>query len=421
MNTRWSALPLTETRERVSAWDEMLLEIVKSLSLPESKYKKLEGHYDAIAQLLQEPKAPELSDLQIFPQGSVMTRTLVRPLPGCDVDVDAIAFRPQGTTLSPREWLDCLLGELSERARTQGEVTRKKRCVTVQYDDKDLPAHVDVTPAKPSPGNSSEEGRGCLEVPDYPSNSDHPASPRDFGEWVLQVSRVAFPLSLPEQRLVEAKSEVQQLPTYTDMIALDPLRLVIKLAKRHRDVYARANQCVAHQPLSIILTTLIGRAFLTVGAELRRQGRAVSTIESLRLIADRIPSEFEASHPRWLLRNPCRPDENFAEKWNHDPRYAAVFFEWHGHFKRAIELGLRDFGTRREFEDSIEAAFGVEPKREVGRMLAEAAKHRRPMAGVSAGVAENSYNAERNAGALMGLAAATPNRAQEPPDLNKLG
>lgn len=51
-----------------------------------------------------------------FPAGSVLTRTLVRPLPGKDADADAVAFKKDGIHLSPREWLDCLLAELKARA-----------------------------------------------------------------------------------------------------------------------------------------------------------------------------------------------------------------------------------------------------------------------------------------------------------------
>jgi hypothetical protein len=93
-----------------------LLEIVKSMSLPESLYERLEGHYSAIGELLCDSQHPALQDLQIFPQGSVLTRTLVRPLPGKDADADAVAFKKDGIHLSPREWLDCLLAELKARA-----------------------------------------------------------------------------------------------------------------------------------------------------------------------------------------------------------------------------------------------------------------------------------------------------------------
>jgi hypothetical protein len=94
----------------------LLLEIVKSMSLPESLYERLEGHYSAIGELLCDSQHPALQDLQIFPQWSVLTRTLVRPLPGKDADVDGVAFKKDGIHLSPWEWLDCLLAELKSTA-----------------------------------------------------------------------------------------------------------------------------------------------------------------------------------------------------------------------------------------------------------------------------------------------------------------
>src|SRR5688572_31019351 len=80
----WSNLAINESRERHLAWDRLLLEIARSISLPESLYRRLERHYDAIAEILTDPTDPELSDLLVCPQGSVRTRTLVRPLPGRD-------------------------------------------------------------------------------------------------------------------------------------------------------------------------------------------------------------------------------------------------------------------------------------------------------------------------------------------------
>ena len=412
--------------EQLEAWEKLLYEIIKEISLPESLYKRLEGHYKSIAELLCAPKDPELSDLMIFPQGSVLTRTLTRALPGSDVDVDAVAFRQQGTRLTPRQWMDSLLKELTERVRTSGHVKRRKRCVTVKYDDSVLPAHVDVTLAIPTPGNAKADGTGPLEVPDYPSDRWHPTNPKDFAAWVNDVSKTRLPLAQTTVRFAEAlaKADVQPMPNHEDSIAFDPLRVAIKLAKRHRDLFARRNRCEDFQPLSVIITTLIGKAYLRVAMDLVAGNRQLTLPQALEAIADQMVLEFDATvsgSGYWVLRNPRRPDENFAEKWNSQPEYAAVFFQWHEEFKRALQLGLLQFAAREQFQSVIEESFGDGPERVAERWLNKAARENAPMPGLTLAAAQKLRDAETAASRLLGLSAAEPRRAQQPRDLGRLG
>jgi len=413
-----------DSPEQLEAWEKLLYEIIKEISLPESLYRRLEGHYKSIAELLSEPTDAELSDLVIFPQGSVLTRTLTRALPGSDVDVDAVAFRPQGTRLTPRQWMDRLLKELTERVRTAGSVRRRKRCVTVKYNDSVLPAHVDVTLAVPTPGNVKTDGTGPLEVPDYPSDRWHPTNPKDFAAWVNDVSKFRLPLTQSTVRFAEAvaKADVQPMPNHDDSIAVDPLRVAIKLAKRHRDLFARRNRCEDFQPLSVILTTLIGKAYLRVANDLIAGKRQLTLPQALEAIANQMAHEFDAAVPgQWLLLNPRRSDENFAEKWNSQPQYAAVFFRWHEEFKQALQLGLLHFLEREQFQSVIEESFGDGPERVAERWLNKAARENAPMPGLTAAAAQKLRDAETAASRLLGLSATEPKRAQQPRDLGRLG
>lgn len=411
---------------RARSWEQLFLRIMRSISLPESSYEKLEGHYAAIAELLTDPTDPELKDLYIFPQGSVQTRTLVRPLPGAEADVDAVAFKSDGTSLTPREFLDRLLAELEARARTQGDVTRKRRCVTVSYADKDLPAHVDITPAVPSAGNTSKDGTGPLVVPDYPSNEMKPTNPKDFALWVMSVSKVPFPLEAETTRMAEAvaKAEVEPMPDHKEIVAMDPLRLAIKLCKRHRDLYARRCNCADHQPISVLITTLVGKAYLTVAAAARANQRSFTMLEAIQAIVDRMPHEFDEAPPmarEWRLENPRRSDENFAEKWNLDPKYAAVFDAWHADLKWTLALGLEQFADRGAFEQEVGVALGIDSRLATHAYLTAAAKAGDAMPGLSDVLAKRLHDGERAVGTLLGLAASAPIRAQEPTETDRLG
>lgn len=416
--------PLTETVERLDAWERLLFDIAQSISLPESLYTRLSRHYDAITEVLSTSTEPSLTGFDLFPQGSVLTRTLVRPLPGGEADVDAIAFRETPPKLTPCEWLDKLHAELKARARTQGTIKRKRRCVTVSYDDSVLPAHVDVTPAIPTHGNTQAAGAGPLEVPDYPSNAYHPTNPKDFASWVTDASLQELPLAILTKELVEARTaaSVQPMPSHEDMIAMDPLRLIIKLAKRHRDIYARDHQCDDTRPISVVLTTLITKAYLKVVDEARLHRREFTMVQAIREVVRRMRDQFDAIGPgRWLLSNPKRPGENFVEKWLTDAALATTFFDWHTEFQQVVDLGLYSFDSRADFVGAIENAFGLESKRASERMLTEAAAAGTELPGVTPAEAARLRPGAQVGATLLGLAAHEPTRAQRPQDLGRLG
>lgn len=417
-------LPLNESVERLDAWERLLLDIAQSISLPESLYTRLSKHYDAITDVLSTSTEPSLTGFDLFPQGSVLTRTLVRPLPGAEADVDAIAFRETPPTLTPCQWLDTLHTELNARARTQGTVKRKRRCVTVSYDDSVLPAHVDVTPAIPTRGNDQSGGAGPLEVPDYPSNTYHPTNPKDFAAWVTVASEMELPLAPVTTRLVEARTaaSVEAMPSHEDMIAMDPLRLIIKLAKRHRDIFARDNHCEETRPISVVLTTLITKAYMKVVQDARVQRREFTIVQALREIVRRMRDQFDRIGPGlWQLSNPMRASENFVEKWHADPALATTFFDWHNQFQGVVDLGLYSFEAREDFVHAIESAFGLEPKRASEKMLTEAAVAGSELPGLTAAEASRLRPGAKVGSTLLGLASQEPSRAQKPQDLGRLG
>ena len=418
-----STFPTRRASPQEVAWEKLLLEIVEAVSVPASDYERIESHYNAISEILIEPDDPELADGHVFPQGSFLTRTVVRALGKGEIDVDAILLL-QETALTPRALLETLHAELEARARTQGGVERRNRCVTVHYADASLPAHLDVTPAIASNGNNDDEGWGPLEVPDYKQADWHPTNPRDFADWFNDISETPILLEQGTVSFTEARkrADAEQLPSHEAINAFDPLRATVKLMKRHRDVFRERHGAEAPVPISVVITTLAAKAYKEV-AELS-QKQPLTALQAIREIITRMPNQFDEdgrTGSEWRLCNPRRRAENFAEKWNRDPAYAALFNKWHGELASAVGLGFAAFSEERAFEEEVLAAFGPEARKQTRSFLLEEAGLGHPLPGLDDTTAERLRKAGVVGATFRGLGDAEPRQAAQPKSLGRLG
>lgn len=418
-----STFPPRRTSPQEDAWERLLLEIVDAVSVPASDYQRIESHYNAISEILTDPGDPELADGHVFPQGSFLTRTVVRALGKGEIDVDAILLLPE-TSLAPRELLESLHAELETRARTQGSVERRNRCVTVHYADETLPAHLDVTPAIASDGNDDGDGWGPLEVPDYKQADWHPTNPRDFADWFNDISRTPIFLDQDTASFAEARAraDAEQLPSHEAINAFDPLRATVKLMKRHRDAFRERHGEDAPVPISVVITTLAAKAYQEVAA--LSQQRPLTALQAMREIITRMPNQFDQdgrTGQSWMLCNPRRPAENFAEKWNRDPAYADMFAKWHRELANTVGLGFAAFSEERDFEEAVLIAFGAEARKRTRSFLLEEASQGQPLPGLNDAAADRLRKAGAVGAAFRGLAEAEPRKPAQPKSLGRLG
>ena len=71
-------------------------------------------------------------------------------------------------------------------------------------------------------------------------------------------------------------------------------------------------------PISIILTTLAARAY----------NGSAGVFDALREILQHMDEYVENRDGVWHIENPVMPGENFADKWEMEPKKADAFFEW---------------------------------------------------------------------------------------------
>jgi len=104
---------------------------------------------------------------------------------------------------------------------------------------------------------------------------------------------------------------------------------------------------VANKPISIIITTLAGKAY-------SNQADLFETISSL---AIDIPKYIEEKNGEVWVTNPASPDENFAEKWEEYPQRKRQFFNWLDKLNTKLE-SLRDFSSINDTDNTLSDMFG---------------------------------------------------------------
>ena len=72
----------------------------------------------------------------------------------------------------------------------------------------------------------------------------------------------------------------------------------------------------------------------------------------------RMPTHIENRNGRWWIPNPAHPGENFADKWNQDPRLAVAFYNWHKSALTSIET-LLDLEGADRLGRQLQDSFGV--------------------------------------------------------------
>lgn len=105
----------------------------------------------------------------------------------------------------------------------------------------------------------------------------------------------------------------------------DILCRAVQIGKRHRDVYFDTLD-PALAPISVILTTLAARSYECCVTHFIYDTEFDLLCDIVRHMPDSIESEVIGGARLWFIWNETTSGENFAEKWNRDPRRAEAFF-----------------------------------------------------------------------------------------------
>lgn len=304
---------------RTDALDLLLFDVCDTLQLSPTQHQKAEDRYHAITKVISAENSPFWRwESNVYSQGSMRLRTTVKPI-DTPHDLDLVCeFDVSHDDVYPMVLLDGMFKLFSEHGVYGGMVTKKNRCVRIEYKDE---FWLDILPAC----RDDHNGGSCIQVPDRDLRHWKPSNPIAYADWFKNASRrIVVKFSDSRRELIVAETTVEPLPTLQATEEKTMLQLVVQLLKRWRDVHYANSE---YPPISIVLTTL--------GADLYTGKQSIST--ALLEVLGGIVARLDAAHAqgrRLEVPNPVHPEEDFSERWDSCPKAYLAFTD-----------GIRKFAT----------------------------------------------------------------------------
>ncbi|WP_038368893.1 nucleotidyltransferase [Bosea sp. UNC402CLCol] len=331
----------------------LLTRLCAELDIPEGRLRQAQERYEGAAEWLAAGEHFLLRELSIYLQGSTALGTSVKPIGRNEHDVDLVAFMPAGRTDLTPAFVKAVVGDrLKANAIYARLLEEKCRCWRLVYANE---FHLDITPAI----LNSRCRDGGEFVPDRSLREWKGSNPRGyrraFERRAALVPRLRVTRAFDDS--AHARADIEPFPTTASGRNL--LCNIVQVAKRHRDVHFDGRD-PALTPISVILTTLLAWSYEACVAAAVYDTEFDLMIAVLRRMPDFIRTTLPDGSPGYWIPNETTLDENFAERWNDDPRRARAFYTWHTKALADMEgLALTE-GTDR-VRNHMEDAFGPRP------------------------------------------------------------
>lgn len=319
-------LQLAQTQQMaISLLDHLCL----ALDLTKTQREAAEQRYAAVTKLLATPGS-RLATFSpyLFPQGSFLLKTVVKPMANVEYDVDLICLLHQAGYLDARLMFQLVSAELKAR---YPELVIKDRCCRIEYAGE---FHMDVIPAR----HEGVTDLNRIVVPDRRLNDFVWSCPKLFAAWFEEAAQLMpmFVRSFSADHIKAANAAViEDLPDY-DGMAVEPLRRFVQLFKASRNHFYDGHEC--RPPSSIALTTLAAHSFRKAVT-----GRAYdSMIQVFRFVAEDLHNSIRVTRNpngqlEFELKNPKDDRENFLDCWKGDQEAYAVFRQWQAQMVEFID------------------------------------------------------------------------------------
>jgi hypothetical protein len=278
----------------------LLGEFCRMLQLSPSQHASAVEKYDGVGRWLGGSGSPlEPFATSIYAQGSMAIGTTVKPLEDTEHDLDLI-FEVDPIDLAPAE-----LHRIVEERLKQNQIYAQRlvvpapaRCLRLKYAGD---FHLDIVPARRDP----ERGVTAIEVPDRELRCWVPNNPKEYQRW-FEGRAVSL--------VIMEKAAVQPVPALMASDQKPPLKRVVQLMKRHRDItFGSANGA----PSSILITTMAARFY---------RGD-LNVADALLKVLTEIEKEIRSFWPdRVSIANPTNSAEDLCSRFS-DQQYAD-FAHW---------------------------------------------------------------------------------------------
>ena len=337
------------TKEAVN---DLLSKVLKDIDISDEMFTKAKTEYESLGEWINE--ASDEYSVSIYPQGSFALGTVIKPISGKDdYDLDLVCELAEQYDLTARQLKKEVVKPWLEDYKTRStDLIEKRRCWHVNYDS--IPNfHMDVIPAF-DPSLSS------IKITEHNEDQDTycyvGSNPKGYIDWFYSRCQVRwealFEQYSKDQHLRADEAEIQRLDRHK---VKTPLQKAIQLLKRHRDIMFKNNP--DDKPISIIITTLAAHLY-------NNEDNTADAIMTFLSGAEQYIEDHK-QNGRYYIENPSFAGENFADKWNCDPKRAEHFFEWLAQAKADLSLSVLQQIDRIEMGKRIKRSFGDETGRRV--------------------------------------------------------
>lgn len=310
---------------------------VDHITIPNDVIAKAMENYNEVAVHVRNRLDWPEEAIDVIPQGSSATKTLIRSADGSNFDIDAVlAVDYSFLDLTDPVAFFTAVGEALEKYDPE----QKKRCWKLPFAGERH--YLEFTPSVPLDrvlevnqgtmhlryASRPEYRSTALAVVNMPTKEWKTSNPKGIVYWVNTTSELQLisPI-LDSVSFSKSSAGVEPVPEQTVPLT-DTLRIAIRLVKRHRDINAFLGSIDKDfQPISIIIVTLLTRAYEALAA-LGTQFN--HPLEALIALADLLPQLIiQDERGNYLVENPTVEGENFAERWNEQgSKHAETFYGW---------------------------------------------------------------------------------------------
>jgi Second Messenger Oligonucleotide or Dinucleotide Synthetase domain len=277
--------------------NQLLQQICEALELSPTQYRSAVDKYEAMGRWLGAQSSPlENVATAIYAQGSVPMGLTVKPRGSAEYDIDLI-FEVHDISLAPLDLYSMVEARLKDHGTYAAKLTypHPPRCLRLTYAGD---FHLDIVPARKNPTH----GNTAIEVPDRKLKCWVPNDPRAYMNWFE--GRCAT-------LLMEKAVTPEPVPPLVASQHKPPLKRVVQLLKRHRDIVFEGREGA---PSSILLSTIAATLY-------RGEIRVVS---ALKAILDRLEHAARSAWPKRIsVRNPTNLNEDLCVKFT-DDEYSRV-------------------------------------------------------------------------------------------------
>lgn len=288
------------TEISLDSLEQLLAQVCEAVQLSPTQHKSAVDKYQAVGRWLGGEGSPlEPLATAIYAQGSMAMGLTVRPRENAEHDIDLI-FEVERIEVSPMQLYGIVDARLRENAvyAPRLAVRPPPRCLRLIYA---CDFYLDIVPSRRDPAR----GKTAIEVPDRELKCWVPNDPLNYQTWFEQRCTTLAIMEKAAPRPVPGLVPSDQKP---------PLKRVVQLLKRHRDIVFASG---SGAPSSILLTTMAATLY---EGEVRLSHALINVLA-------RMQTAVKSAWPRrFSVPNPTNSAEDLCVKFSEE-QYAE-FVQW---------------------------------------------------------------------------------------------